>query len=137
MFGDKISIELRGLIIASCATVLVLGLALPFSRIVRSEGTKPVSNTQSLTNSTSGTSAGTVYTPSQLLRGDTIFKDTCVSCHGADASGGDGPSLHGLGLNDAQIDSTIANGRGEMPAFGKQFTAQDVTDIVAYLRTLR
>lgn len=61
----------------------------------------------------------------------------CAGCHGAGLKGGGiGPALYGIEhkLSDAQIADFIIHPRAPMPNFG--FTGAQVTDIVAYLKTL-
>ncbi|WP_047981473.1 cytochrome c550 [Ornithinibacillus contaminans] len=49
-----------------------------------------------------------------------IFASSCVSCHGADLSGGFGPNLQTVGANLSvdEIKDVITNGRGDMPPQG-------------------
>ncbi|HET7520575.1 MAG TPA: cytochrome c [Candidatus Limnocylindria bacterium] len=83
----------------------------------------------------------------------------CTACHGADLTGGVGPSLHGvangpvsenlqeLGQSNpddwAQLwidgtDPAVADlDRGGMPAFGEQLTPEEIDSIVEYLKTLQ
>ena len=83
----------------------------------------------------------------------------CAACHGADLGGqANFPSLHGVGdgpksenLQDLAaanpdtwihlwIDGTTPEtegiDRGGMPAFGEQFSSEQIDSIVAYLKTL-
>ncbi|MDQ0218279.1 cytochrome c [Peribacillus cavernae] len=47
-----------------------------------------------------------------------IYQQSCVSCHGDQYQGGAGPALKGVGerLSEAEVKTTIQNGRGAMPA---------------------
>lgn len=49
---------------------------------------------------------------------ETIFANSCASCHGQDLSGGVGPGLADVGskLSDDEIKDVIINGVGTMPA---------------------
>ena len=74
--------------------------------------------------------------------GRRLFIQSCAHCHGDDARGsgedGDGPDLFRLGVGNARIAAVIRKGiPDEMPSFAKKHSAQDITDITAYLRTLR
>ena len=83
----------------------------------------------------------------------------CTACHGADLTGsGDFPSLHGIAAGpksanlvdlaaefpdtwiemwiDGTTPETADLERGGMPAFGDQFSAEQIASIVAYLKTL-
>jgi mono/diheme cytochrome c family protein len=91
--------------------------------------------------------------PESLTNGAALYKRQCVMCHGA-AGLGDGPAAKSLKgklpsladkavmskLTDAQIHETITAGKkteiGNMPAMGKRFTPEEITDIVNYVRTL-
>ena len=83
----------------------------------------------------------------------------CAACHGADLTGGVGPTLHGIAdgatsenLQDLAtenpddwpnlwIDGTGPEveglDRGGMPAFGEQLTPQEIATIVEFLKTLQ
>jgi hypothetical protein len=83
----------------------------------------------------------------------------CAACHGADLTGGVGPTLHGIAdgptsenLQDLAaehpddwpnlwIDGTGPEveglDRGGMPAFGEQLTPEEIATIVEFLNTLQ
>ncbi|MCU1301505.1 MAG: cytochrome c, class [Candidatus Sulfotelmatobacter sp.] len=75
-----------------------------------------------------------------------LFKTNCASCHGPDGSGntGLGKALHAEDLrsaetqkqSDAVLLEVITKGRGKMPAFGAKIKSDDITELVAYIRTL-
>ena len=74
----------------------------------------------------------------RAMPGYRLFDHNCAQCHGDDARGDEGPNLHGLTKSDTRIGKIIQNGiKGEMPAFGKKFSDEDVRDLTAWLRTLR
>jgi cytochrome c6 len=68
------------------------------------------------------------------------YKAKCAGCHGADGSKkmGDNAlnSPEAQKLSDADIAGIITNGKGKMPAY-KSLTADQVTGLVAYIRTLK
>ena len=70
-------------------------------------------------------------------RGQQVFTSTCNACHPGGQQGV-GPSMVGVSgrLSDAQITQVVRQGRGGMPA-SAGLTDQQVTDLLAYLRTLR
>jgi mono/diheme cytochrome c family protein len=82
-------------------------------------------------------------TPADAAR---IFKTNCALCHGTDGSGntGVGKSVHAPDLrsdetqkqSDAALIEVITKGRGKMPAFGAKLKPDDITKLVAYIRTL-
>jgi len=70
--------------------------------------------------------------------GRTLFLKNCAHCHAEDATGDEGPDLHGLDKSDEWIARRIRNGvKGEMTAFGEKFSQDDVKALIAYLRTLK
>ncbi len=74
------------------------------------------------------------------------FKTNCTQCHGADGSGDTvpGKAFHAKDLrsdevqkqSDAALDEVITKGKGKMPAFGAKIQPDDVTKLVAYIRSL-
>ena len=78
--------------------------------------------------------------------GAAIYKGKCAMCHGADGSGdtavGKKLGLRDLrsapvqGQSDTQLFQVIAKGKGKMPAFEKSLGADQIRDVVAYLRQL-
>jgi mono/diheme cytochrome c family protein len=72
-------------------------------------------------------------------KGRTFFFQSCAHCHGQDADGGeDAPSLLKLQISGAHMALVIQSGiKDEMPSFAKKYNEQDISAIVAYLKTLR
>jgi len=73
------------------------------------------------------------------------YKTNCVSCHGQDGRGSTvGKSLHTADFHsaqvqqqsDAQLAGVIAEGRGNMPAFGTRLSKDQIDALVRYIRTL-
>lgn len=74
------------------------------------------------------------------------FKANCVLCHAADGSGSSatGKAMHAKDLrsdevqkqSDAVLSEVITKGKGKMPAFGAKIRPDDVTKMVAYIRSL-
>ena len=80
--------------------------------------------------------AGVLPAPAQI--GRTLYLKNCAHCHSEDATGDEGPDLHGLTKSDDWIARRIRNGvKGEMTAFGEKFSREDVSELIAYLRTLK
>ena len=84
-------------------------------------------------------------------RGEVVFKTNCILCHGIKANGkGRAAKLYNpppanLTKSDKNDDyktmiityGSQAIGRSEfMPPWGEQLSAQEITDVVAYLRTI-
>jgi len=79
-----------------------------------------------------------VYTDAQATRGQAIFKERCVACHGATLAGGLGPPLMGadfIGGFDKQGLSELVNKiQNTMPQDDPgTLTRQQAADIVAYI----
>ena len=83
----------------------------------------------------------------QEQAGHAAYLTNCAQCH-YDREGGalHGPSLLGVykkpylpsgaPANDDRITNTILHGRGNMPALGGAVSDAQITDILAYLKTL-
>ena len=76
--------------------------------------------------------AGTGVTLGDVYRGETVFQQSCASCHGAGGRGGGvGPKLAGAGLTPAGVKAQIDNGGGAMPA--GVVSGSDEADVLAYI----
>jgi cytochrome c2 len=95
--------------------------------------------------------AGTVvlelpFPEGDAARGAEMFSNTCVVCHGPAGNGAPGvaPDLgersHAWHHPDRENRGWIANGkfglRNNMPAYGGALDEQDISDVIAYVRTL-
>jgi len=84
--------------------------------------------------------------PERLARAKTLFAEKCARCHGAD---GRGRTVTGdmLGVpdftdekwwrgdrGDARLITSVAEGRDEMPPFGRKLTRREIAALVAYVR---
>lgn len=86
-------------------------------------------------------------TPEQIV-GRRIYDDQCDRCHEPYSSKGrKGPSLEGvfkhpflnksgLPANDERVSEIILSGRGDMPAFNRAMTQDQVNSLLLYLHTL-
>jgi cytochrome c6 len=72
--------------------------------------------------------------------GEALYKAKCAGCHGAD---GKANKVRDLGSADVQAQSDdaiaeiIGSGKGKMPAYGKSLKAEQIKDLVAYIRSLK
>lgn len=81
-------------------------------------------------------------TPSQVARGKALFDVSCATCHGMNGVGtSDAPTLVGVGA--AAVDFQMGTGRMPLAHPGAQgprgrtnFSAQDISDISAYVASL-
>lgn len=74
------------------------------------------------------------------------FKAKCVACHGTDGSGntavGKSMKLRDLGSPDVQketdeeLTAIIASGKGAMPSYKDKLTADQIKQIVGFIRQL-
>jgi cytochrome c oxidase cbb3-type subunit 3 len=77
------------------------------------------------------------FDPVLATTGKHLFLMNCAHCHGDDATGDEGPDLHGLRKTDARVAALIQNGiKGEMPRFNEKLNNQDVQALIAYLHSL-
>jgi len=77
-----------------------------------------------------------------------LFNLRCATCHGRDGRGGGPAKPPGAQMpdladaawqasrSDAQINELVTQGRGLMPAFGKEISADGITVLVRYMRAL-
>ena len=73
-----------------------------------------------------------------VAQGRTLYLAQCASCHGQDAAGKIGPSLHALGDPDPKVYRHIANGfTGKMPAYKDKLTKDQIDTLVAYIQSLK
>ncbi|MBN2982050.1 MULTISPECIES: c-type cytochrome [Cohnella] len=84
--------------------------------------------------STAAPSGSPVEGPEETL---ILYRDNCVSCHGADLAGkmGDPSDLRNVGdrLTREQIREQIVQGGDLMPAFGGRLTDEEIDALAAWL----
>jgi mono/diheme cytochrome c family protein len=79
----------------------------------------------------------TPTSPAMISEGRKLFLDSCAHCHGADATGDEGPDLHGVEVSDRYIFHIISRGiKGEMPSFAKKLGPPEIARLTAYVRSL-
>lgn len=80
-------------------------------------------------------------------RGRAVYEARCTRCHGADGAGNtrmadivEPPDMSDPAWqrqrSNARMIASVTNGRGQMPAFKKKLTRQQIADSIAYVRTL-
>lgn len=94
-------------------------------------------------NPSSGQQAGGlwdgVYSPEQAIRGETVYTNACVSCHGQDLGGNsNSPGLVGMGFmflwEGRSLGELYESIRSAMPTDRPgQLPVQDYLDVVAYI----
>jgi mono/diheme cytochrome c family protein len=79
----------------------------------------------------------TTSSPALIAQGRTLFLASCAHCHGADATGDEGPDLHSVEVSDRYISNIITHGiKGEMPSFRKKLGRDEIMRLTAYVRSL-
>ena len=84
---------------------------------------------------------------SQVERGRAVYEARCVRCHGADGAGRtrmaeivEPPDLSDAAWqrkrSNSRMIASVSDGRGQMPAFKKKLSRQEISAAVAYVRTL-
>ena len=74
------------------------------------------------------------------VNGAVVFKDNCGSCHTLSTAGTNGqvgPNLDNTTLAVPDIESTVRNGKGGMPAFGDQLSDAQIKAVAAYVDASR
>jgi quinohemoprotein ethanol dehydrogenase len=67
-------------------------------------------------------------------RGQQIFEQSCVICHGADGRGGHGGGAPLVAVKDLAIAiQTVTAGRNNMPPFNTSLTPEQIRDVSAYV----
>jgi mono/diheme cytochrome c family protein len=82
--------------------------------------------------------AGTKTLIGDSLRGEALYKASCIVCHGAGATGGVGPRLaaNPILLDDQAFWKIVNQGRHVMPPLNGNVSDQQIADIRAWLRTI-
>jgi mono/diheme cytochrome c family protein len=81
--------------------------------------------------------APTPSSPALISQGRVLFLSSCAHCHGADATGDEGPDLHGVWVSDRYISNIITFGiKHEMPSFKKKLGHDEIMRLTAYIRSL-
>lgn len=88
-----------------------------------------------------------VYSTWSFADGAGDYKAKCAGCHGADGKGdtsmGKMMKIRDLGSadvqsqSDADLTNIITNGKGKMPKYDGKLTADQISGLVKYIRTLK
>ena len=128
------SIETKATLLAAASALTLLGVTFVLSPLLQ-PATAAASQKPS-TNIVSAVASPTLEKEAE--RGHSLFERNCAHCHGDDARGDEGPSLHDLKKTDARITRIVKEGiKGEMPKFGAKLNDADIQALIAYLRTLK
>ncbi|MBA3569312.1 MAG: cytochrome c [Pyrinomonadaceae bacterium] len=122
------------------AIILVIGC---FATACGTSGTLTTNQNQP---SASPATAAATATPDEFARARTNFAKNCAVCHGEKADGGrvevEGrklkvPSLregHALHHTDEKFVKQISEGDDEMPAFKDKLSAEEINELVRFIR---
>ena len=115
--------------------------------LVVSACTETPTTTSTNTSRAAASPAAPAATPDPLARAQANFTKNCEPCHGPNGEGGPVkvdnktikvPSLkadHAIKHTDDQIAKMITNGEEAMPAFKDKMSAQEISDMVKFVRT--
>jgi mono/diheme cytochrome c family protein len=79
--------------------------------------------------------AGSKVRVGDAYRGETVFQQSCASCHGDAGKGGPiGPALAGAPLTLARVKAQIDGGGGAMP--GGLVSGGEEEDVLAYVASI-
>ncbi|HTA29738.1 MAG TPA: cytochrome c [Candidatus Cybelea sp.] len=126
----KLSRKLKGITLGAVAGLAAIGIALAAGELFQ---TRPAATSNGAEETLEIPPAGTLAN-----QGYKLFMNNCAHCHGVDATGDEGPDLHGVTKSDAKIASYIKNGiKGEMPRFDRKLSDKDVQALIAFIRSLK
>jgi cytochrome c6 len=84
--------------------------------------------------------------PPQAQKGQAIFQEQCVGCHGPDgkAQTDMGTKVQAADLtssavqeqSDSKLEKTIKSGKAKMPAFDGKLSDNEIGSVVAYIRQI-
>jgi mono/diheme cytochrome c family protein len=127
----SVALEFRAALLAMLSALMVLGGALGSAALMRA-GIE-----RSRTETAAANKGGSVLSPI-VAQGAKLFSLNCAHCHADDATGDEGPDLHGLTKSDERIKAIITNGiKGEMPSFRKKLREADQEALIGFLRSLK
>jgi mono/diheme cytochrome c family protein len=149
-FNSGILIPLWGKRRMKLAKLVIVALAITLFAVAcgDSTGTNQTANTGTTgnTQATPAASPKATATPDELAEAKTTYTQICASCHQDKGEGGmvklEGkrlkvPSLlegHGLTHTDAEFAKQIADGGDGMPAFKDRLNAEQINNLVRYIR---
>jgi len=108
--------------------------------------TEKASTTNTASSSASPAAPAATASVDEFATAKANYKKNCEACHGPEATGGlvkvekkqiKVPSLkadHALKHTDEQLTKMITNGEEDMPAFKNKMSAQEISEMVRYIR---
>ena len=126
------------LLVLSCVTIALVSFAC-------TETATPT-NTATPRSASSPAAAAPTASVDEFARARQNFAKNCEPCHGVNAEGGIAkvdnkrikvPSLkaeHAIKHPDAELTKTITNGKEEMPSFKNKMSAEEISEMVRFVR---
>mgnify|MGYP003953740927 FL=1 len=94
-----------------------------------------------LFGNTSCTPKATLEVPESYKKGQNVFHKICLNCHGSDGMGKHTKAPRLIdeeylapNFTDDNISETILNGTDKMPPQRKNISAEEITEVIKYLR---
>lgn len=76
--------------------------------------------------------------PDDVAAGQAVYEGSCAGCHGVDGNGSDrGRPLIGIAAQEPDRlvhIASVADGKGNMPAFGAQLSGDEIDQAISYVR---
>ena len=129
MTSASASVSVRRIALALVVLVLCVG-------VTACGGDDDTDATTTTEETTTDETTTTEDTTTEAAAGREIFVANCGSCHtlsDAGTSGAVGPSLDGIGVDAAAVETQVRNGGGGMPAFEGQLTDEEIASVSAYV----
>lgn len=133
MKGISIPFEFRAALMAVLIASLISGAVLGSAALMRAGIER-----ERIATAAANKGALPVVLSPIVAKGAKLFSLNCAQCHADDATGDEGPDLHGLAKSDERIKAIITNGiKGEMPSFRKKLQEPEKEALVGFLRSLK
>jgi mono/diheme cytochrome c family protein len=110
---------------------LVIALVLSFGLVAACGGDSddgaPTEETAEPTSTAGGSGDGDIDAAA-------LYSASCATCHGAEGQGASAPDLQGFEEGDlASVEQQIREGGSRMPAFGDQFSDEEIGALAEYV----
>lgn len=126
-------------------SLVLICAAIALGAVACTETATPT-NTSTASRTSSPAAPSPAASVDEFARATANFQKNCEPCHGPNGEGGPVktptkqikvPSLkteHAIKHTDEQLTKMITNGEEEMPAFKDKMTAEEITEMVRYVR---
>jgi mono/diheme cytochrome c family protein len=127
-------------LLARAALYCLLGCSMTIPLAIHAEsGSGSNSGSGSGSGFNAGSNSGPGSGKGSAVEGRRKFLEmNCYGCHGGRGGGGMGPNIRDDRPNDNRIADAVLNGRPTgMPSYRGLVSAQDIENLIAYIRSLR